>query len=99
MVAHVLVDDVVVDEPSNAGPLVGFVVSKAVGNSVQRNRVKRRLRETVRPLLDPRGQLSLPVRAHIVLRALPASSTATPEQLRADVQGALARALQRVATG
>lgn len=30
---------------------VGFSVSKKVGNSVQRNRAKRRLREAVRPLL------------------------------------------------
>ncbi|MCL1899108.1 MAG: ribonuclease P protein component [Promicromonosporaceae bacterium] len=29
---------------------VGFVVSKAVGNAVTRNRVKRRLRELARPL-------------------------------------------------
>ncbi|MGZ6778056.1 MAG: ribonuclease P protein component, partial [Mycobacterium sp.] len=32
------------DEPDQDGPRVGLVVSKAVGNSVQRHRVSRRLR-------------------------------------------------------
>jgi len=31
-----------------AGPRVGFTVSKALGGAVQRNRIKRRLREVVR---------------------------------------------------
>ncbi|HEU5111288.1 MAG TPA: ribonuclease P protein component, partial [Micromonosporaceae bacterium] len=34
--------------PAQAGPRAGFVVSKAVGNSVTRHRVARRLRHVVR---------------------------------------------------
>lgn len=48
---------------------VGFVVSKAVGNAVTRNRIKRRLRHLSRPLLagTPNGTC-------VVVRALPAAA-------------------------
>jgi ribonuclease P protein component len=91
VVVHLLVDDEGVQTPQ-----VGFVVSKAVGNAVQRNLVKRRLRAVVRSLLtdSPDG---LPSRARAVVRALPASSTATYAELSQDVSGALARATRRAA--
>ncbi len=73
---------------STAAPLqVGFVVSKAVGNAVIRNRVKRRLRHLCGEQLD-----GLPGSGALVVRALPAAATATSEELRAD----LVRCLQRV---
>ena len=62
------------------GPRVGFVVSKAVGGAVVRNRVARRLRATVRPHLS-----SIPADRLVVLRAQPASATATFAELEADV--------------
>lgn len=52
-------------------PRVGFVVSKAVGNAVVRNRVKRRLRELMRPRLHHLGNGTL-----LVIRALPAAADA-----------------------
>lgn len=56
--------------------LVGFTVSKRVGNSVVRHRVVRRLRHVMQDLLpDIKAQ-------SIVVRALPASSLATSDQLR-----------------
>jgi ribonuclease P protein component len=66
---------------------VGFVVSKAVGNAVTRNRVQRRLRHLTREHLT-----SLPVSAVLVVRALPAAADASYADLRDD----LARSLGRV---
>jgi ribonuclease P protein component len=68
-------------------PRVGFVVSRAVGNAVTRNRVKRRLRELVRTQVDV-----LPSGSVLVVRALPASARASYAELRSD----LARCLTRV---
>ncbi|WP_088318377.1 ribonuclease P protein component [Kineosporia sp. R_H_3] len=68
------------------GPRVGFVVSKAVGGSVVRHRVARRLRETVRPHLGAIAADRL-----VVLRAQPASATASYAELEADVTRLLDR--------
>ena len=68
---------------------VGFVVSKAVGTAVVRNRVKRRLRHLAREQLA-----SLPGSAVLVVRALPGAADASYEELRGD----LTRCLQRVAS-
>ncbi|GAA2512003.1 ribonuclease P protein component [Pilimelia columellifera] len=66
----------------------GFVVSKAVGCAVVRNRVKRRLRHLVRAELA-----WLPSGSALVVRALPAAATASPAQLGADVSAAVQSAL------
>jgi ribonuclease P protein component len=73
--------------PSETGPRVGFVVSKAVGNSVTRNRVQRRLRHLVREHLT-----TLPPSAVLVVRALPPAAAASSAELGADLE----RCLQRV---
>lgn len=65
-------------------------MSKAVGNAVTRNRVKRRLRHLVRPLLAA----SPPV--DVVVRALPAAAT-DPDRLARDLAGAWEKALARLA--
>ncbi|WP_110180840.1 ribonuclease P protein component [Nocardioides solisilvae] len=67
---------------------VGFVVSKAVGNAVARNRVKRRLRHLTREHLQ-----ELPGRGVLVVRALPDAAAAGHEALRADLTRGLARVL------
>lgn len=73
--------------PTPAPARVGFVVSKAVGNAVTRNRVKRRLRHLAREHVS-----SLPGSAVLVVRALPEAAMAAYPELEAD----LARCLQRV---
>ena len=83
VVVHLLLE-----EPAQASTArAGFVVSKAVGNAVVRNRVRRRLRHLVRPLLA-----DLPPGAALVVRALPAAAGATFATLAADLESALATA-------
>ena len=82
LVTHLLQAD-----SAGAGPVrVGFVVSKAVGNAVVRNRVRRRLRHLVAPLLP-----TLPAGSELVIRALPASASMDSAELGAE----LARCLER----
>ena len=72
--------------------LVGFVVSKAVGGSVVRHQVTRRLRAVMAERLP-----DLPTGSRIVLRALPGSATTPYAALRADVDAAVAAALGKAA--
>lgn len=69
-------------------PRVGFIVSRAVGNSVVRHRVTRRLRAVMatRLALLPRG-------TDVVIRALPGAASASSAVLAADIDRALRRAL------
>jgi ribonuclease P protein component len=75
----------------NDAPLVparvGFAVSRAVGNAVVRNRVRRRLRHLVRTRLD-----RLPAGSSLVVRALPAATHRTYQELGHDLDAALAAA-------
>lgn len=64
---------------------VGLSVGKAVGNSVIRHSVSRKLRHVARPHLD-----ELPAGTQVVLRALPAAASASSEALDADLSEALA---------
>jgi ribonuclease P protein component len=70
------------------GPRVGLVVSKAVGNAVTRNLVKRRLRHLSRERLA-----RLPGDTLLVLRALPAAAEASYAELGADLDRCLERGL------
>jgi len=81
VVVHLLID-----EPAQASTArAGFVVSKAVGNAVVRNKVRRRLRHLTRGLLP-----ELPAGALLVVRALPMAATVSYAVLGADLEAALA---------
>ena len=69
---------------------VGFVVSKAVGNAVQRNLVKRRLRHLAREHYP-----ALPSGALVVIRARSAAVSASYPELASDLE----RCLQQVHAG
>jgi ribonuclease P protein component len=68
----------------------GFVVTKAVGNAVTRNTVRRRLRHLMRDRLG-----ALPAGTDVVVRALPGSGTASYSRLEKDLDAALAGARTR----
>jgi ribonuclease P protein component len=68
---------------------VGFVVSKAVGNSVVRHRVSRKLRHLVRDRLD-----ALPPGTSLVVRALAPSADADSAELGRDLDAALHKVLR-----
>ncbi|MEV1286782.1 ribonuclease P protein component [Micromonospora sp. NPDC049679] len=74
-------------EASQLPTRAGFVVSKAVGNAVVRNSVRRRLRHLVRERLA-----ELPAGATVVVRALPHAAGMPYDRLAADLDAALATA-------
>ena len=83
-----LVVHLLLEEPAQATTArAGFVVSKAVGGAVVRNKVRRRLRHLVRPLLA-----DLPDGSSLVVRALPAAAGASFSTLEGDLEAALTAA-------
>ena len=86
LAGHLLLADGSSGDPAK----VGFVVSRAVGSAVVRNRVKRRLRELMR-----RRVASLPGGCLLVLRAYPAAASARQEDLAADLDLVIGRLLRR----
>ena len=78
------------DSRPGPDPRAGFVVSKAVGGSVVRHAVARRLRHVIRPRLA-----ALPAGTMVVVRALPGSAEASSVALGVDLDAALERALRR----
>lgn len=96
MVVHLATGNV--DKPTS-GPVgrepvrVGFVVSKAVGPAVTRNRVKRRLRHLMRERVAGLADGSL-----LVVRAQPAAAGATYADLGEELDRCLARVLVKAST-
>jgi ribonuclease P protein component len=78
--------------PGEDGPRAGFVVSRAVGGSVVRHRVSRRLRHLVAARLS-----ELPPDARLVVRALPPAAESSSAELAEDLDAALRGALRRLA--
>ncbi len=65
---------------------MGFVVSKAVGGAVVRNRTKRRLRAVASRVVG-----ALPNGSRVVVRANPAAAASTSPDLERDLTAALRR--------
>src|ERR1700690_4438950 len=74
------------DEPAR----IGFVVSRAVGGAVTRNKVRRRLRHLTRGYLD-----SLPGGSLVVVRAHPQAAAARQADLAAELDLVLGTLLRR----
>jgi ribonuclease P protein component len=78
-------------QPGREDPArVGFVVSKAVGGAVVRNRVRRRLRHLTRGYLA-----SLPEGSLLVVRANPRAATARQADLAAELDLVIRALLRR----
>lgn len=73
------------------GVRIGFVVSKAVGGAVVRNKVRRRLRGLVMEQLD-----TVPPGTDVVVRALPAAAGSDYAAVGSDLRSALSQVLRRV---
>lgn len=71
-------------------PLVGFVVSKAVGNAVVRNKVRRRLRSVLRGYLP-----TLPGGSLLVIRAHPQAAAARQADLAAELDVVMGTLMRR----
>ena len=71
-------------------PLVGFVVSKAVGNAVVRNKVRRRLRSVLRWYLP-----SLPGGSLLVVRAHPQAAAARQADFAAELDLVMSTLMRR----
>jgi ribonuclease P protein component len=94
LVVHLMSTTPIEPDPARAGGAkpparAGFVVSKAVGNAVVRNTVKRRLRHLVRSRLA-----DLPPGTDLVVRALPAAADRSYQDLGADLGQAIEIALR-----
>ena len=75
-----------IDEARTGHARAGFVVSKAVGNAVVRNRVRRRLRHLCAARLG-----ALPAGSILVVRALPPAAAADSALLGRELDAALKR--------
>jgi ribonuclease P protein component len=86
IVGHLLVSP----DRSTEPPKIGFIVSRAVGSAVVRNRVRRRLRELMRGYLQllPGGSL-------LVVRANPVAARADQSDLAADLDLVIKKLLRR----
>jgi ribonuclease P protein component len=76
--------------PAHQEPRFGFIVSKAVGNAVTRNTVRRRLKAVSLEILRTgSAEGFLPERTDVVIRALPGSIGVPWSTLLEEVSGAL----------
>jgi ribonuclease P protein component len=80
----------VVQRRGDGVPRFGFIVSKAVGNAVTRNLIRRRLKSVSRSLLDVVNS-----DVDIVVRALPSAPGVSWTELREEVSAAVVKGAGR----
>lgn len=73
-------------DPEAGSPRIGLVVSKSVGNAVQRHRVSRMLRHVAREVIEDLGPGD-----RVVIRALPSSRHTISARLEQELRTALRR--------
>jgi ribonuclease P protein component len=77
----------------------GFIVSKAIGNAVTRNLVKRRLRAVAGHSLAEQSLAVPRAGFDVVVRALPPAAAASWDDLSAETRAALKTACRKAASG
>jgi ribonuclease P protein component len=87
----IVVHATMTDARAGLPPRVGFVVSKAVGGAVVRNRTKRRLRALMAARVG-----RLPLGSDVVIRANPVAAQADSAALGADLDRLLERTVARL---
>jgi ribonuclease P protein component len=85
-----LTGHLLVQEGAGGPARAGFIVSRAVGGAVVRNKVRRRLRELVRGRME-----SLPAGSLLVVRANPRAATARQSDLAAELDLVIEQLLRR----
>lgn len=75
------------DPSDHDGPRIGFVVTKSIGNAVDRHRVARRLRHAAHAFVA-----QLEVTDQVVIRALPSSGQVPSARLQQELSAGLRRA-------
>jgi ribonuclease P protein component len=87
----IVVHATMTDARAGLPPRVGFVVSKAVGGAVLRNRTKRRLRALMASRLS-----RIPLGTDVVVRANPVAAQANSSELAVDLDRLVERAVARL---
>jgi ribonuclease P protein component len=91
LTAHLLtVEDAPAGDAGMTSPKIGFIVTRAVGGAVVRNRVRRRLRSVARLRTG-----WLPAGSLLVIRANPRAADARQRALAAELDLVLGRLLRR----
>ncbi len=90
----IVVHGTLTDARAGLPPRVGFVVSKAVGTAVVRNRTRRRLREQVRHRVG-----ALPAGLDVVVRANAAAAEADSATLGRELDLLLPRIVRKLTAG
>lgn len=80
----------VIQRRDAAAPRFGFIVSKAVGNAVTRNLIRRRLKSACRSLIA-----TVDTQADVVVRALPSARETSWAGLREEVASAVGKGFRR----
>ncbi len=79
---------------TSESPKFGFIITKAVGGAVVRNRIRRQLRSVSHEIIATHAESRALDNSNIVVRVLPCGAQAHWSQLRAEVSSAVARSVE-----